>query len=160
MVEQPRDPKEWREDDYALHGGHGYPSFLCWPETDRVLIAYSDVIEVGVDQGALGHKRKKPTTLVTNIHEVKLMNGLQDNSVQRPWPTSLQARMEESRSLAEWAPELKRPSAVCGNQSSSRTTTIEAENNGAKDECFDSGRKERHGDVAESHQPGAPSNEA
>ena len=108
MVEQPRDPKEWREDDYALHGGHGYPSFLCWPETDRVLIAYSDVIEVRVDQGALGHKRKKPTTLLTNIHEVKLLNGLQDNSVQRPWPTSLQARMEESRSLAEWAPELKK----------------------------------------------------
>ena len=108
MVEQPRDPKEWREDDYALHGGHGYPSFLCWPETDRVLVAYDDVIEVRVDQGALGHKRKKPTTLVTNIHEVKLLNGLQDNSVQRPWPTSLQARMEESRSLAEWAPELKR----------------------------------------------------
>ena len=90
-----------------LHGGHGYPSFLCWPETDPVMIAYSDVIEVRVDQGALGHKRKKPTTLVTNIHEVKLMNGLQDDSVQRPWPTSLQARMEESRSLAEWAPELK-----------------------------------------------------
>ena len=108
MVEQPRDPKEWREDDYALHGGHGYPSFLCWPETDRVLVAYDDVIEVRVDQGALGHKRKKPTTLVTNIHEVKLLNGLQDNSVQRPWPTTLQARMEESRSLAEWAPELKR----------------------------------------------------
>ena len=108
MVEQPRDPKEWREDDYALHGGHGYPSFLCWPETDRVLIAYSDVIEVRVDQGALGHKRKKPTTLLTNIHEVKLLNGLLDNSVQRPWPTSLQARMEESRSLAEWAPELKK----------------------------------------------------
>ena len=107
MVEQPRDPKEWREDDYALHGGHGYPSFLCWPETDRVMVAYSDVIEVRVDQGALGHKRKKPTTLVTNIHEVKLPNGVQDNSVQRPWPTSLQARMEESRSLAEWAPELK-----------------------------------------------------
>ena len=107
MVEQPRDPKEWREDDYALHGGHGYPSFLCWPETDRVMVAYSDVIEVRVDQGALGHKRKKPTTLVTNIHEVKLLNGVQDNSVQRPWPTSLQARMEESRSLAEWAPELK-----------------------------------------------------
>eukprot|EP00434_Breviolum_minutum_P005938 symbB.v1.2.005236.t1/scaffold302.1/size234775/5 len=99
---------EWREDDYALHGGHGYPSFLCWPETDRVLVAYSDVIEVRVDQGALGHKRKKPTTLVTNIHEVKLLNGLQDSSVQRPWPTSLQARMEESRSLAEWAPELKK----------------------------------------------------
>ena len=77
MVEQPRDPKEWREDDYALHGGHGYPSFLCWPETDRVLVAYDDVIEVRVDQGALGHKRKKPTTLVTNIHEVKLLNGLQ-----------------------------------------------------------------------------------
>ena len=108
MVEQPRDPKEWREDDYALHGGHGYPSFLCWPETDRVLVAYDDVIEVRVDQGALAHKRKKPTTLVTNIHEVKLLNGIQDNSVQRPWPTSLQARMEESRSLAEWAPELKR----------------------------------------------------
>ena len=107
MVEQPRDPKEWREDDYALHGGHGYPSFLCWPETDRVMVAYSDVIEVRVDQGALGHKRKKLTTLVTNIHEVKLLNGLQDNSVQRPWPASLQARMEESRSLAEWAPELK-----------------------------------------------------
>ena len=64
MVEQPRDPKEWREDDYALHGG---------PETDRILVAYDDVIEVRVDQGALGHKRKKPTTLVTNIHEVKLL---------------------------------------------------------------------------------------
>ena len=47
-----------------------------------------------------------------------------------------------------------------GRQCSSKTTTIEAEINGAKDECFDSSGKEGHGDVAESHQPGASSDEA
>ena len=108
MLEQPRDPAEWKEDDPDLHGGHGYPSFLCWPETDRVLTAYDDVMHVRVDQGALGHKRKKPTTLVTNIPEIKMLNGLQDRSPQQPWPATLQGRLEESRSLAEWAPELKR----------------------------------------------------
>ena len=65
-------------------------------------------MHVRVDQGALGHKRKKPTTLVTNIPEIKMLNGLQDQSPQQPWPATLQGRLEESRSLAEWAPELKR----------------------------------------------------
>ena len=76
-------------------------------ETDRILTAYDDVLHVRVDQGALGHKRKKPTTLVTNIPEIKMLNGLQDHSPQQPWPATLQGRLEESRSLAEWAPELK-----------------------------------------------------
>ena len=159
MVEQPRDPKEWREDDYALHGGHGYPSFLCWPETDRVMIAYSDVIEVRVDQGALGHKRKKPTTLVTNIHEVKLMYGLQDNSVQRPWPTSLQARMEESRSLAEWAPELKNlllsvAIRVHRGQPPLRLRTTVPRMNAL------TAAERKDMEMWQNHQPGAPSNEA
>ena len=108
MVEQPRDPQEWRENEVRLHQGFGYPSFLCWPETDRVLTAFDDVMHVRLDQGCLGHKRKKPTTLVTNIPEIKMLNGLQDHTVQRPWPATLQERMEESRALAEWAPELKR----------------------------------------------------
>ena len=108
MGEQPRDPQEWKEDEVRLHEGHGYPSFLCWPETDRVLTAFDDVMHVRLDQGSLGHKRKKPTTLVTNIPEIKMLNGLQDHTVQRPWPATLQERMEESRALAEWAPELKR----------------------------------------------------
>ena len=105
MVEQPRDPQEWRENEVRLHQGFGYPSFLCWPETDRVL---SDGDHIRLDQGCLGHKRKKPTTLVTNIPEIKMLNGLQDHTVQRPWPATLQERMAESRALAEWAPELKR----------------------------------------------------
>ena len=84
MVEQPRDPQEWKEDEVRLHEGHGYPSFLCWPETDRVLTAFDDVMHVRLDQGSLGHKRKKPTTLVTNIPEIKMLNGLQDHTVQRP----------------------------------------------------------------------------
>ena len=105
MVEQPRDPQEWRENEVRLHQGFGYPSFLCWPETDRVL---SDGDHIRLDQGSLGHKRKKPTTLITNIPEIKMLNGLQDHTVQRPWPATLQERMAESRALAEWAPELKR----------------------------------------------------
>ena len=57
-------------------------------------------------------------------------------------------------------PRAQETSAFRGNQSSSRTTTFEAEINGAKDERSDSSGKEGHGDVAESHQPGASSDEA
>ena len=57
-------------------------------------------------------------------------------------------------------PRVEETPAFRSNQSSSRTTTIEAEINGAKDECFDSSGKEGHGDVAESHQPGASTDEA
>ena len=108
LPEMPPVPGDDAETSRELHVGHGYPSFLCWPETDRILTAYDDVLHVRVDQGALGHKRKKPTTLVTNIPEIKMLNGLQDHSPQQPWPATLQGRLEESRSLSEWAPELKK----------------------------------------------------
>ena len=33
LVEQPQDPCDYRPDDPALHHGHGFPTFLIWPET-------------------------------------------------------------------------------------------------------------------------------
>ena len=61
------------------------------------------VVFVKVDQGALGHKRRKPTWLITNIEEVILLDGTTDVRPRPPWPRSIG---DSQFPLAEWAPEL------------------------------------------------------
>ena len=105
-LEQPEDPAQWKEDDVNLHGGWGYPSFMVWPETVAFAQHYG-LDFVHFDQKVLGHKRKKPTTMLTNIGAIKALQGKRSTTPDPPWPRTLRERMEESAGLAEWAPGLQ-----------------------------------------------------
>ena len=100
VLEQPRDPQEWRPQD-----GGEQPSFLRWPET-RQLVRDCELFEAKFDQGALGHKTRKPTTVVSNLEEVKSLHGMRATQKGQEWPADLTARLEMSADLAEWAPGL------------------------------------------------------
>ena len=54
------------------------------------------------DQGALGHKTVKPTTLGTGLDELRSLDGLKANIGQFTGATEVPSHL-----LAEWAPQLK-----------------------------------------------------
>ena len=60
------------------------------------------ISEVHFDQGALGHKTVKPTTLGTGLDELLSLDGLQANIDQFTGATEVPSHL-----LAEWAPQLK-----------------------------------------------------
>ena len=63
FVENPQDPAEYLEDGLE----RGYPSFWEWVATEDFMRRQPDVFKIRVDQGALGHPRPKPKTLMTNM---------------------------------------------------------------------------------------------
>ena len=50
-----------------------YPSFFAWPEWASFKKKF-DIKEVKLDFGGLGHERRKPTTLGTNIKALGLLD--------------------------------------------------------------------------------------
>ena len=105
-LEQPEDPARWKEDDPELHGGWGYPSFMSWTETRQFAERFG-LEFVHFDQKVLGHIRKKPTTMLTNMVTLRELQGRRDTTPDPPWPTTLKERMKESARLAEWAPAMQ-----------------------------------------------------
>ena len=91
LVEQPRDPEEWRRRD-ADQLPH--PSFLAWPET-RMVQKHLQLVEIKLDQGAVGHKAVKPTTSPMSRRSIRWMDC----------ELLLQVSLG-SKSLAAWAPGL------------------------------------------------------
>ena len=106
MVETPEDPAKYRE-------GENIPTFTVWPEVTQVLEKDLKLKRISVDQGALGHVRKKPTCLWASIPEVKQLDGLRGNRSSTSWPTHVDQALVESKSLAAWAVGLKQ--AVVGS---------------------------------------------
>ena len=84
-----------------------YASFTVWPEVKSVLEKAVGLTRVTVDQGALGHQRRKPTCLWSNMDVIKALDGLKDDTKHAAWPDSLSRAMELSKSTAAWAPTLK-----------------------------------------------------
>ena len=72
VVESPQDPNQWCKSlDEEM------PSFWKWPETLHIArLLGLDLINLR--QGALGHRTPKPTTLMSNLEEVKQLHGLKD----------------------------------------------------------------------------------
>ena len=60
MAETPEDPETYRE-------GANMPTFTVWPEVKQVLEADLRLKRISIEQGALGHARKKPTCLRSSI---------------------------------------------------------------------------------------------
>jgi len=106
LIEQPQDPNEWKEPDQELGL---YPSFLQWEETVKVALALG-LKASRVEQGALGHPTIKPTALMSDLEEIRALDGLKASVEAQPtarWPSDLGDRLQFSRSLAAWAPGLK-----------------------------------------------------
>ena len=100
MVETPEDPATYRE-------GENIPTFTMWPEVVQVLEKDLKLRRISVDQGALGHARKKPTCLWSSIPEVVQLDGLRDSRSSTTWPMHLDQALLEWKSLAAWAEGLK-----------------------------------------------------
>ena len=64
MLEQPMDPEEWMDPQKIPTGG--LPSFMIWPEAVKTFEDL-ELKLVAVDQGALGHLTRKPTSLATSV---------------------------------------------------------------------------------------------
>ena len=97
VLEQPADPMEW-----APRGQVDPPSFLCWPET-KELARDLGLEAIKFDQGALGHRTRKPTTILTDLAEVKGLQGLRSSEPGEPWPDTVEERVKMSGELAQWA---------------------------------------------------------
>ena len=103
LLEQPRDPNLWKQDLPEVA-----PSFLRWPETKSMADRW-EWQWIQIDQGALGHETRKPSTLLTTVPEVIQLQGLQSsrNDQQTRWPDDVNQRVQLSKRLASWAPGLK-----------------------------------------------------
>ena len=101
LVEQPRNPAEWKKD------GEECPSFTVWEETQKIMQETGMKI-ARVNQGELGHSTTKPTALLTTLKEVLALDGLCGTTSSTMWPSHVEERLAFSRQLASWAPGLKK----------------------------------------------------
>ena len=88
-------------------GGNVESTFTNWPELQTVLEKDLQLRKIAVDQGALGHQRRKPTCLWSNTEEIVAVHGMKDSRDVEPWPRELNEAMSCSKQLAAWAPGLK-----------------------------------------------------
>ena len=107
LIEQPRDPNEWREQVKGVQ----QPSFLRWPET-KIIQEMLKLKTIRLEQGALGHPAVKPTTLLSSIPEVWQLQEMKQSQVgkhqkKEEWPTGMEDRIQKTRSMSAWAPGLK-----------------------------------------------------
>ena len=114
VVEQPEDPARYR--DPADVAARGYMAIWRTLEWRQFAEAFK-VKMVHLDQGPLGHSRKKPTSLAVVLPELEELDEIRgppkvasdtgDRSAM-----SLQERCAESKTWACWAPGLKLAIAV------------------------------------------------
>ena len=97
LMEHPQDPQRYREPTPTPEVQQ-CPSVwrtAMWKAFKRLL----GISEVHFDQGALGHKTVKPTTLGTGLDELLSLDGLRANLDQLTGATEVPSHL-----LAEWAP--------------------------------------------------------
>ena len=96
VVENPQDPQEYVDD------GKGYPSFWEWEET----VGFLQRHQIRVDQGALGHQRPKPTMLLSNVGQLKELDGITSNGSGEEIQSDLKERLKQTATWSTWAPGL------------------------------------------------------
>ena len=105
LIEQPQDPEEWQA-PFRPRPEFGFASYLTWPET-WMTKEIASLSEVRFDQGTVGHDYCKPTTLLTDVKEMKQLDGQRvAQGMTQGWPGYLKDRMNEAKMAAEWAPGL------------------------------------------------------
>ena len=106
VLEQPEDPEEYVETDEAR--GQTYPSYWSWPEWKAFRDPWG-VTEVSFDQGHMGHARRKPTRLGTNIAKLTELQDIRGPGVggNTALAEDLTERIKQSKDWSTWAPGLK-----------------------------------------------------
>ena len=109
VKESPQDPES-----YAPSGEdqEPVPSFWSFPEWEAFKERF-DLQEVSFDQGPMGHERRKPTTIGTNLHwmaQLSEVRGPGRNAGSHG--SSVEERIEASRRWASWAPGFKKALVV------------------------------------------------
>ena len=99
LLESPRDPMEYLQDV-----SEELPSFWSWPEVQALQGKGGNYL-VRVDQGCLGHARRKPTTLLTNLPTLRALDGRTGGGYEE-LAVSLEGRLQQSKEWATWAPGL------------------------------------------------------
>eukprot|EP00438_Fugacium_kawagutii_P032909 Skav221774 [mRNA] locus=scaffold2426:73054:81328:- [translate_table: standard] len=117
-VEQPEDPRDYRDPQEVQELG-----FMSMCRTDEWLSFEREfnMKRISFDQGCMGHLKRKPTTLGTNLVALWDLDGMRGGGVYTG-PTkappsmqpskSMQERCAESKTWAEWAPGLKKALAL------------------------------------------------
>eukprot|EP00438_Fugacium_kawagutii_P033247 Skav228431 [mRNA] locus=scaffold1325:416500:425994:- [translate_table: standard] len=113
VVEQPEDPRNYRDEKEVRERG-----FMSMWRTSEWLAFQKeyDMKLISFDQGCMGHQKRKPTSLGTNIPELFDLNEMRGGGQHQNLPgvqlsrqnQTMREKCEESKRWAEWAPGLKR----------------------------------------------------
>eukprot|EP00913_Durusdinium_trenchii_P002203 g2035.t1 len=106
VLEQPEDPEEYiREEEKKLQR---YASYWSWPEWKSFRERWN-MMEVCFDQGPMGHQRRKPTRLGTNIPKLMELQDIRGPGIGGgvALAEDLAERIKQSRTWSAWAPGLK-----------------------------------------------------
>ena len=77
FMESPEDPKDYLEDEEEAKI---CPSFFNFKEVQQ-FVGKEGLIYFAFDQGQTGHRRRKPTGIVTNLPEMSQLAGLRGGGV-------------------------------------------------------------------------------
>ena len=104
LKEHPRDPEEYKKEG----DNNQYPSYFAWPEWKSFCEEFG-IEELRLDFGALGHSRRKPTTLGTNLRLLRDLDGLRGDGLgDKAWEDlDGQERYKASRTWAAWPLKFK-----------------------------------------------------
>ena len=105
LKEHPRDPEEYKVPGDPVE----YPSFYAWPEWEKFRDEFN-LKEIRLDLGALGHDRRKPTTLGTNLSLLSYLDGLSDHRIREQvvgTDAPIEERTSQSRGWAAWPVKFK-----------------------------------------------------
>ena len=93
LLESPIDPASYLQDENEAMTA---PSFWNFPEIASWL-DQGGLRLIHFDQGSMGHARRKPTTILSNLPELHQLQGLRgDGHESGPLPASLSRRMDAS----------------------------------------------------------------
>ena len=85
-----------------------YPRYFAWPEWKSFCEEFG-IEELRLDFGALGHSRRKPTTLGTNLRLLRDLDGLRGDGLgDKAWEDlDGQERYKACRTWAAWPLKFK-----------------------------------------------------
>ena len=100
LMEHPSDPESYLPKGCAEE----LPSIWEWDEVVEFASSHGMLL-VHFDQGAMGHSRKKPTTVLTSLKSMEQLNGMRDERrTTQKIEEDLDMRLKQTASWAEWAP--------------------------------------------------------
>ena len=110
FMEQPEDPANYRHPEDVRQ--HGYFSVFRTQEWQAFATAFN-LVQYHFDQHPMGHPKRKPTCLATNVSEMQQLNGVRGGPENEGDLTAqfralpMEQRCEMSKTWSAWAPGLK-----------------------------------------------------